>query len=194
MNSSKIYPFIALIIEFGPLILFLILAWYFPFLFAVEALVISTIIALILSWLVQGRIAIFPLLAGLTIILMGAITIYTNDSSFIIVRDTIFNGTLSIIILQGLRKNKLILKDLFKNTFAITDKGWKIVSINWGVWLLLLATSNQIIGSFYSLNFWIVFKTFSFGFSIFFCFYQFLIAHKEKLPNGNILGLRKKAI
>lgn len=194
MRSSKFYPVIALLIEFGPLILFLILAWYSSFFLAVEVFVIATIFSLITSWLVQRRIAIFPLLAGLSIILMGLITIYTNNSSFIIARDTIFNGILSMIIFYGLLKNKLILKDLFKNTFAITDKGWKIVSINWAVWLLLLATSNQIVGTLYTLDSWIIFKTFSFGLSILFCVYQFIISYKEKIPSANILGLRKKAI
>jgi intracellular septation protein len=125
---------------------------------------------------------------------MGAITIYTNDSSFIIARDTIFNGCLSLIIFQGLRKNKLILKNLFENTFGISDKGWRIISINWATWLAILALSNQFVGSFYPLSYWITFKTFSFGFSILFCIYQFFIAHKEKLNNSNILGLRKNAL
>lgn len=125
---------------------------------------------------------------------MGAITLYTEDPFFIIVRDTIFNASLGLIILYMLNKNNLILKNLFQNTFAITDKGWRKVSFNWAIWLLLLATSNQVIGTLYPLNFWIFFKTCSFGFSILFCIYQFLIAYKEKLPNANIFGLRKKAI
>ncbi|MEK6889918.1 MAG: septation protein IspZ [Nanoarchaeota archaeon] len=194
MRSSKIYPFLALLIEFGPLLLFIIMSWYFPFMLAVEGLVTSTILSLIASRLIQKRLALFPLIAGLTIIIMGLITIYTENNLFIITRDTLFNGSLALIIFYSLYNNNLILKNLFENTFAINDKGWKIVSINWAFWLLLLATSNQIIGSFYPLDFWIIFKTCSFGFSILFCLFQFVIAHKEKLPESNFLGLRKKAL
>lgn len=194
MRSIKLYPFLAIFIEFGPLVLFIIMSWYFPFMLAVKGLIVTTLLALITSSIIQKRLALFPLIAGLTIIIMGLITIYTENNLFIITRDTIFNGSLALIIFYGLYNNNLILKKLFENTFAITDKGWKIVSINWVIWLSILAISNQVIGSLYPLNFWIIFKTCSFGFSLLFCLFQFVIAHKSRLPDSTLLGLRRTAL
>ena len=180
-----------LVVEFGPLVLFLVMFEFFNFQVATIILVITTVVVMISGYVVQKRIALFPLFASGSVIVFGLATVFLKDANFIIVKDSLFYGIFGSIIIINLLMNRLVLKDLFLNLFAISDRGWKIVSWRWGIFMILLAVSNEIFRIGFSETIWVRYKTYTLLVLIIFSAYQMLLSRKERtLGESNAWGFR----
>jgi intracellular septation protein A len=180
----------AILIEFGPLLLFFITFEIFNFMTSVVILVVAMVVTLFASMRLYGKVARFPLFASLVVIIFGLLTIFTKNPAFIIFKDTLYFGGFGLIILIPLLLGKLILKTLFDSIFAITDKGWKIVSIRWIVFMFLIAVSNEWARVYFTADQWVTYKFIVVIVLIFFSIWQFFLSKKERLPHASPWGLR----
>ena len=89
-------------IEFGPIIVFF-LALHFlgdtdsGFITSTGIFTVLTAVALTASYLYEKRIAWFPLIAGLSVIAFGVLTLVFKNPVFFILKDTLYNGFFAII-------------------------------------------------------------------------------------------------
>lgn len=187
--ASSLKPWQALLIEFGPLIAFFSVSAWLTFIPATTVLVSTTLLALIVAGIKQRRLAFFPLLAGLTILIPGSITIITHNPSYLIFKDTWYNGVLGFAILLGLLLDRVILKSMFSSLFHITEQGWKRVSVLWAIMFGILALSNQLIGTHFSEEAWLAYKMIATALTIVFALYLFTIARQHKLPGATYWGM-----
>lgn len=178
------------VIEFGPLLLFFLVFEFFNFMTSVIILVIAVVLALCASIFIQKRIAIFPLFSSGSVVVFGLATVFLHDPNFIIFKDTLFYGIFGTFILIALSKGNLLLKKLFTSIFAITDVGWRIVSLRWGIFMILLALSNEIARIYFSADEWVLYKMGTLVVLTIFSGWQFLLSRKERLPEANSWGLR----
>ncbi len=180
-----------LVVEFGPLVLFLVMFEFFNFQVATIILVVTTFVVMISGYIVQKRIALFPLFASGSVVVFGLATIFLKDANFIIIKDSLFYGIFGSIIIISLLMNRLVLKDLFYKLFAISDRGWKIVSWRWGIFMILLAVSNEIFRIGFSEEIWVRYKTYALLVLIIFSGYQMLLSRRERtLGKSNAWGFR----
>ena len=123
MNKSLL----KFITDFGPLLIF----FYFyknggnNLSIAIPPLIISTIIAVILVYMVDRKIPYVPLIGAALISLFGGLTLYFNNPIFIYLKPTIINLVFAITLLISdtfLKKN--LLKLLLNNAFKINDLGF----------------------------------------------------------------------
>lgn len=181
-----------LTIEFGSILLFALTSLYASFYVATLVFVLATICSLGYAGYVQHRIAWFPLLSGLSIVGMGFLTLVLADPSWIILRDTLFEGGLALILIITLSTNQLIFKSVFSYTFALSDEGWKKISWNWVIWLILLAIGNQYVGTTYPPETWVLYKAGTLIPSGLFVLYQLFCARKYRLSQATKWGFRRK--
>jgi intracellular septation protein len=180
-----------LVVEFGPLVLFLVMFEFFNFQVATIILVVTTFVVMISGYIIQKRIALFPLFASGSVVVFGLATIFLKDANFIIIKDSLFYGIFGSIIIISLLMNRLVLKDLFYKLFAISDRGWKIVSWRWGIFMILLAVSNEIFRIGFSETIWVRYKTYALLVLIIFSGYQMLLSRRERtLGKSNAWGFR----
>ncbi|MCF7831371.1 MAG: septation protein IspZ [Candidatus Pacebacteria bacterium] len=180
-----------LVVEFGPLVLFLVMFEFFNFQVATIILVVTTVVVMVSGYVVQKRIALFPLFASGSVVVFGLATIFLKDANFIIIKDSLFYGIFGSIIIVSLLMNRLVLKDLFFKLFAISDRGWKIVSWRWGIFMILLAVSNEIFRIGFSEEIWVRYKTYALFVLFIFSAYQMLLSRKERtLDKSNAWGFR----
>jgi intracellular septation protein len=178
-------------IEFGPIIVFLIACQTCTFLHATEIFVVATILALIVSFFERRHLAWFPVIVALTIVLFGALTIIFHNPFFIIFKDTLYNGLFGVILLIGLLFGKGLLKPLFKSLFAMSEKGWRILSLRWAIFFILLALSNEVARAVMNPHDWAVYyKALATLSTMVFAVYQFRLAKKERLPDSTPWGMR----
>jgi len=52
------------------------------------------------------------------------------------------------------------MKVLFDGAFRLTDKGWSILTLRWGLFFLLLALINEIVWRNFTTDQWVDFKVF----------------------------------
>lgn len=79
---------------------------------------------------------------------------------------------------------------MFGQIFDITDKGWFIVSMNWGFFMALIAISNEIARILLSAPEWVTYKFIVLIILIIFGGAQFLISRYYRNPTANSWGLK----
>lgn len=180
-------------IEFGPIVVFFLTAEYIGLIQSTGLFVFLTALALIASYTRDRRIALFPLLAGLSVIIFGCLTVFLRDPLYIIIKDTVYNGLFALAIAIGLYGyRRPILKDLFSSLFHMTDKGWFILSRRWMIMFILLAVSNELVRHFLSPVAWVNYKMIATFSTIVFGFYQITLSKRERMPDSNKWGMNIK--
>ncbi len=181
---------INLFIEFGPILIFFVIFDLFDFLTATIALVGVVIVAFLLSIYIEGRIAVFSMLASGSIVLFGGASIFLSNPDYLIFKDTLFWGLFGLIILGYHLKKILILKKLFVNIFDITDEGWRKVTLRWMIFSFMLALSNQIVLWYFTPEQWVIYKMIILAVLAIFSVWQFQLARKERNPESSPWGMK----
>jgi intracellular septation protein len=184
-------------IEFGPIIVFFVALNFLGstdkgFIMSTTIFSVLTAVALIASYLYEQRIAWFPLLAGVSVVLFGVLTAVFNAPLLFIIKDTIYNGIFGVFLLGGAFLGKGLLKKLFVALFDMTDKGWFILSVRWGIFFMLLTIFNEISWRMFGRDVWVIYKFWSTIATVVFGFYQITLSKKYRNETASPWGMRTK--
>ncbi|KTE41890.1 MULTISPECIES: inner membrane-spanning protein YciB [unclassified Sphingopyxis] len=143
-------------IDFGPLLVFF-LAYKFSSggtgAFAATtaaikgtvAFMVAIVIAMVVSKWKLGRISPMLWLSSILVIGFGALTVYFHDESFIVMKPTIIYGAFAALLLGGYFAGKPMLKYLLQSALdGITERGWMLLSRNWGLFFAALGIANHV--------------------------------------------------
>ena len=157
MNKS-ILKFVT---DIGPLAIF----FYFYYVndknltIAIPPLIVATIIAVLLVWILEKKVPLIPLLSGILISLFGGLTIYFNNPIFIYMKPTIINTLFALALFFGKYfTNEPILKKIIGKSMPLSDEGWKILNNRWMYFFIGLAILNELIWRTQTEEFWVNFK------------------------------------
>ena len=198
---KRINPLLKLVLELGPLLVFFFAnsngAWIaerVPFLADIggpifvgtACFMIATAIALSVSWALTRTLPIMPLLSGIIVLVFGALTLWLQDEIFIKVKPTIINTMFGVILLGGLFFKKSFLGYVFDSAFRLDAEGWRILTMRWGLYFLIMAVVNEFIWRNFSTDFWIAFKVWgNLPLSIIFTIMQLPLMQRHALPDEN---------
>jgi intracellular septation protein len=173
-EKPAVRPGLKLALEFGPLLAFFFAnargEWLServgflgalgePIFVATAVFMVATIISLSLSWLLTRTIPIMPLVAGVVLLIFGALTLWLHDDLFIKIKPTIVNGLFSALLLGGLFIFRVsLLRYVFDAAFQIDEEGWHKLTIRWGLFLAVMAVVNEVLWRNFSTDFWVAFK------------------------------------
>ena len=149
-----------LLIDIGPLAVFFIFYTRSGLQEAILPLMIATVIAVIISYILEKKIPIMPTLGAGIVLVFGGLTIYFNDETFIKMKPTIINVVFAIILYGGVILKKPLLKYLLGAALKLEEEGWKILTHRWIAFFIALAILNEIIWRTQSTNLWVNFKVF----------------------------------
>ena len=189
-HGAAVRIFTSLLIEFGPIVVFLVASEITDFFRAATAFIFSTIAAMVGSYLERGSIARFPLLVGVVIISTGTLTVVLDNPFYLIFKDTIYNGVFAIVLFAGLARGKGLLKLFFNGLFSMTDRGWRILSMRWAIMFTVLTVTNEFARITLTPNEWVMFKAFATLTTMIFALYQFRLSKQERLPDATEWGMR----
>lgn len=127
---------------------------------ATGAFMIATIISLVLGWSLERKLPVMPLVSGIFVLLFGGLTLYLADETFIKLKPTLVNTLFAVILFGGLLVGKSLLKPLFGAAVQLTDRGWRILTIRWAIFFVVLAILNEVVWRSFSTDFWVSFKLF----------------------------------
>ena len=124
--------------DFGPLLIFFIVYSRSgrDLGVAIPPLIISTLIAVIIMYLVDKKIPYIPLLGAFLVSFFGGLALYFNNPIFIYLKPTIINllfGMTLIIARKFFDKN--FLQIFFKTAFQLTNVGWDKLNYRWAFFL-----------------------------------------------------------
>jgi len=149
-----------LALEIGPLVLFFVMNSSQGIFIATQWFMAATIVSLVLSRFILGKIAIMPMVTAVFVLIFGGLTVWLNDDHFIKLKPTIVNALFAAILLGGLLLGKPLLRFIFGDVFHLTEEGWRQLTARWGVFFAFLAALNEIVWRNFSTDSWVAFKTF----------------------------------
>ena len=150
---------------------------------AIPPLIVATIIAVLLVWILEKKVPLIPLLSGVLITLFGGLTIYFDNPIFIYVKPTIINILFALALLFGKHfTSEPILKKILGNAINLTEDGWKILNNRWMYFFFGLAILNELIWRTQSEEFWVNFKVWGMlPITFIFTAFQIGLINKHKL-------------
>ena len=157
MNKS----FIKFATDFGPLLAFFIIYYKNDkdLVSAIPALIIATLIAICVIYMLEKRIPILPLIGAILVCLFGGLTIFFDNPIFIYLKPTIINLIFAFALFFGkVVLNKNFLKKLFESSIKLEEAGWDKLIIRWIGFFIFLAILNEAVWRTQTEEFWINFK------------------------------------
>ena len=148
------------VVEYGPIAAFFI-AYYMADLFAATASIMTaTALALGISYVVERRIPMMPLITAGIIGVFGGLTLWLQDETFIKIKPTIIQAIFGAILISGLLKKRLFLKSIMGAVWHITDEGWQILTVRFALFFFLMGALNEVVWRTQSTDVWVNFKVF----------------------------------
>ncbi len=157
MNKS----FLKFVADFGPLLIFFTIYYKSGnnLSIAIPPLIIATIIAVVVIYLLERKIPYIPLMGGVIITLFGGLTLYFDNPVFLYMKPTIINILFALALIFGkLFFNKNFLKFFFKTAFNLDELGWNKLNTRWAYFFIFLAVLNELIWRTQPETTWVNFK------------------------------------
>ncbi len=149
---------VKMLLELGPLVIFFLVNSQRGIFWGTACFMVATAIALAASWRILGRIPVMPLVSGACILVFGGLTLVLQDELFIKMKPTIVNGLFASLLLGGLAFGQTFIKVAFGEVFNLTDEGWRVLTVRWALFFILLGIINEVVWRTFSTDFWISFK------------------------------------
>ena len=101
-SGKAVSPLLRLVIEMGPLLVFFVTNGQFGIMPATAAFMVATPIAVLVSYRLEKRIPVMPLVGCGFVMLFGGLTLWMDDAFFIKIKPTIVNLLFSAVLFVGL--------------------------------------------------------------------------------------------
>ena len=109
------------------------------------AFMVAIIVAMIVSKWKLGRISPMLWMSSILVLGFGALTIWFHDERFIVMKPTIIYAAFAVLLLGGWLLKKPMLKYLLQSALeGVTEKGWLLLSRNWGLFFAALGIANHV--------------------------------------------------
>ncbi|HYI43748.1 MAG TPA: septation protein A [Sphingomicrobium sp.] len=154
-----------LLIDIGPLLVFFAANFFVPvpqalkIFVATGAFMAAMVAAMIYSALRYRRISPLLWFSGILVVLMGGVTLWLHDETFIKVKPTLYYLFVAGILGFGLMTGRALLKNVLGSAYpGLDDAGWRKLTRNWALFFAFMAALNEIVWRNSTTDFWIGFK------------------------------------
>ena len=123
-------------------------------------MLVATVIVLAVGFAIERRIAPIPLLTAAVVLVFGGLTLLLQDETFIKMKPSIVQLLFAAVLFGGLMFGKPLLKLVLQQAMTLDDRGWRILTVRWGLFFIAMAVLNEIVWRTQSTDFWVNFKVF----------------------------------
>lgn len=125
---------------------------------ATWVLVGASLLALIVGWVVERRLAPLPLLTGGFALVFGVLTLVFHNEDLLKIKLTVQNAVLAVVLLGSLPLGKYPFKYLMGEAIRITDAGWRGLTLRYGLYFAAVAIVNEIVWRTQTNDTWVAFR------------------------------------
>jgi intracellular septation protein len=154
-----------LLIDLGPLLVFFLANFLAPvpqalrIFVATGAFMVAMVVAMIFSALKYQRISPLLWFSGVMVVILGGLTIWLHDRTFIQMKPTIYYALVSGLLIFGLLTDRPLLQRVLGSTYPGLDQaGWDKLTRNWAIFFAFMAILNESVWRNSSWDFWLGFK------------------------------------
>lgn len=149
-----------MVLEVGPLIVFFLTNANFDIFVATGSLMVAIVVSLGVSFALERRLPVMPVVTGAVILVFGGLTLLLEDETFIKLKPTIVNLLFSATLFTGIFLRRNFLKIAFQAALSLEEQGWRILTWRWAWFFIVLAILNEIIWRTQTTDVWVNFKVF----------------------------------
>ena len=157
--------FSRLLIDIGPLLIFFLTNYLAPvpgplrIFAATGAFMAAMIAAMIYSQIRYRSISPLLLFSGFMVIVLGGLTIWLRNDTFIKMKPTVYYLLVAGILAFGLRTGRPLLKMVLGSAYPGLDaRGWLLLTRNWALFFAFMAALNELVWRNSTTDFWVGFK------------------------------------
>jgi intracellular septation protein len=148
-----------LLIDLGPLVVFFAVNAWRGIFSATVAFMVAIAAAMIISKVKYRHISPLLWFSGVMVLVLGSITIWLHDETFIKIKPTIYYTMVASLLLFGMLTGRNLLKMVLGTAYpGLSDQGWRLLTRNWALFFLAMALVNEAVWRSTSTDFWIGFK------------------------------------
>jgi len=154
-----------LLIDVGPLLVFFIVNFLVPVPSAIKifvatgAFMAAMIAALVFAAVRYRYVSPLLLFSGVMVVVLGGLTIWLHDETFIKVKPTIYYTLVAFLLAFGLATGRPLLKMVLGSAYpGLNDDGWRKLTRNWAIFFAIMAVINEAVWRNSTTDFWIAFK------------------------------------
>jgi intracellular septation protein len=187
--NPQLNPLLKLALDLGPLALFFAIYAKYDIFPATAAFMAAAVAAVLTTYAMIRRWPVMPVVTAVVVVVMGGLTLWLHDQTFIQLKPTIIYALFGGILLGGYVFKKSVLEIVFDAVFPLTHEGWRKLTLRWALFFLAMALLNEAVRLGYlqpladlgatagilpkidtqSFDFWLKFKVFGFA-PLFFLF------------------------
>lgn len=147
-------------LEYGPLVVFLVVNFKWGLLPATAALVPLSVLALFVSWRLEGTVSRMALFGTVAVLVFGGLSLFLHDENLIKIKLTVIYGLLGGVLGIGLLRGKSLIRELLGAHLPLTDEGWRKLTVRFMGLCFFLALLNEVVRRQLSSDAWVTFKVF----------------------------------
>jgi intracellular septation protein len=154
-----------LLIDVGPLLVFFLVNFLAPVPAVAKIFVdtgsfmVAMIAAMLFSAIRYHRISALLWFSGVMVEILGGLTIWLHDETFIKMKPTIYYVLVSGILAFGLATDRPLLQRVLGSTYpGLNERGWTKLTRNWAIFFAFMALLNEVVWRNSTTSFWIGFK------------------------------------
>jgi len=175
--------------EFGPLVVFFGCYFLFGLFPATGALIAATLVALALTWGLERRLPLMPVITAVVVAVFGGLTLWLEDETFIKMKPTIVQVIFSLVLLGGLMVGKPLLKPLLGAAWQMDEAGWRKLTLRFAVFFAAMAGLNEAVWRTQTTDVWVTFKVFGIlGLTVVFAVSQIYLLQRHVLAEDGAPG------
>jgi len=154
-----------LLIDLGPLLVFFLVNFLAPvpsilkIFVATGAFLVAMVAAMLFSAIRYHRISPLLWFSGVMVVVLGGLTIWLHNESFIKMKPTLYYVLVSGLLWFGLITDRPLLQRALGSTYpGLDEDGWKKLTRNWALFFASMAILNEAVWRNSSTQFWVGFK------------------------------------
>jgi intracellular septation protein len=158
-TRKKLSPLVRLAFDMGPLLVFFIGYSFGDFFIATASFMVALFAAMAASFILMRHLPIMSIVSGIIVAVFGGLTLFLHDETFFRMKPTIIYALFGSLLLGGLLLGKPLLSSVLGEAIDLTEEGWKILSLRWGIFFFGLAVLNEVVRLWFP-DYWVPFKVF----------------------------------
>ena len=148
-----------LLIDLGPLLVFFVANARYGVFTGTAIFILAFLAGMAASLIVTHSVTKLQLFSGFLVIVMGGLTLWLHNETFIKVKPTLYYATVSALLFFGLVSGRPLLKSVLGSAYpGLSQRGWDRLSLNWALFFLAMAIANEAVWRNTTTSQWISYK------------------------------------
>lgn len=158
-SRPRIGTGLRLALDFGPVLAFFVVNAFAGIYWATGAVMLAVTVSLAIGYAIERKLAPVPLVSFALVLVFGGLTLWLQDETFVKIRPTIFYALAGSVLLIGLAFGYSLLKLMLQAALRMEEQGWRLATLLWGGFFLLLAVVNELVWRNVATDTWVAYNT-----------------------------------